>query len=277
MISGISFNDYDIEHGKIVSIQGLDNVPYRMAESTVAGAQGARFSGYLMDKRPVTIQWLVIEDTHDEYVAHRNDVLDKLGLDKGTNQLLITKDGEQYHMDAVCTSLEFPPRAAPNQHAYVTGEFTAYDPVIYGSGSVSESAGPVSGGGLLFNLQYNLKFGTLSGDPITTLVREGQIKSYPTLILTGPLTNPAITNTATGEYFKLNYTLTTGETITINMNPRERSAILDSTGENLAQYVDEGSTWFGLEPGSNYLQITTSSSTNTGNFYAQWTEAYERI
>lgn len=70
------------------------------------------------------------------------------------------------------------------------------------------------------------------------------------------VTNPKIFNYITGEFFGLNYSLQTGDVVTINTSKGERSVTLLRNGAetNLFNYVMANSTWLQLEAdGSTFV------------------------
>lgn len=61
---------------------------------------------------------------------------------------------------------------------------------------------------------------------------EGTWATYPTITITGPVTNPKITNVTTGEYIELDYTVSSGETVTITLGFGEKT-VENQSGDNL--------------------------------------------
>lgn len=69
----------------------------------------------------------------------------------------------------------------------------------------------------------------------------------------GNAINPAIYNRETGEFFKMETTLQSGDTLYINTIRKQKSARVLRSGEfiNLFNYISKESTWLQLEPGDN--------------------------
>jgi hypothetical protein len=76
--------------------------------------------------------------------------------------------------------------------------------------------------------------------------------------LIGPITNPVITNLRTGKFIKLNATIATGQTWTIDSEKRQ---IFDQAGVNKFDAYDVTSDWVELLNGSNTIQLTGSGIT----------------
>jgi hypothetical protein len=86
----------------------------------------------------------------------------------------------------------------------------------------------------------------------------GDIETGATITITatgGSVVNPSITNSDTGDYFKLNYTIPEAATLTINTIRGQKGVTLTSSGTttNLINYIVSGSTWLQLDTGANNL------------------------
>ena len=111
--------------------------------------------------------------------------------------------------------------------------------IIFSSGSVDET----------FNISYN-----------------GTWTTYPTITITGPLTNITITNTTIGDKLVLTTVLDAGKTITISLMPGLKT-IVDSDGNNLmdALSTDSDLVTFSIEPdplatnGTNAVRLQGSN------------------
>jgi hypothetical protein len=104
---------------------------------------------------------------------------------------------------------------------------------------------PTSGGALLVN-------------------NVGNYKSFPVFTLVGPLTNPTITLASTGEYFTVNTTLSSSDTLVIDMFAG--TVILNGTATRYGN-VAVGSTWFGIPPGAQSVSVSSTDSTYVAGTY----------
>lgn len=88
---------------------------------------------------------------------------------------------------------------------------------------------------------------------------------YPQeIVVTGPATNPVITNTATGEAITVNVTLALGDTLNIIYGKDTFS--ITKNGVNVAQLLTPTSVLFKIHPGDNIIQL--SGTLSTGAFAA---------
>jgi hypothetical protein len=68
----------------------------------------------------------------------------------------------------------------------------------------------------------------------------------------GPVTNPKITNTGTGQYMRVNVAMQMGDVLLIDTNDRHQ--IITLNGVNYYQHIDRKSEPFQLAVGDNYLE-----------------------
>lgn len=68
----------------------------------------------------------------------------------------------------------------------------------------------------------------------------------------GPVTNPKITNTGTGQYMRVNVAMQQGDILLIDTNDRRQ--VITLNGVNYYQHIDRKSEPFKLAVGDNYLE-----------------------
>ena len=68
----------------------------------------------------------------------------------------------------------------------------------------------------------------------------------------GPVTNPKITNTVTGQYIRVNVAMQQGDILLIDTNDRHQ--VITLNGVNYYQHIDRKSEPFKLAVGDNYLE-----------------------
>lgn len=112
-----------------------------------------------------------------------------------------------------------------------------YDPTVH---AVTFNLG---GGSDAFTVPYEVpyKMGASTIDLDKTITYVGSVRSYPTIRITGPITNPVITHNGTG--FKLGFTGTTiaaGDWYEIDLGYGENT-IKDKSGANVLPYLSDDS------------------------------------
>lgn len=191
-------------------------------------------------------------------------------------------NGTVRQLDAVIqTGPKFEPRAGDTWDEWSLQEvlqFTAHNPLWY---DPTARTLIVQGGQGQLTFPFIFPFSFSGLDSTLNVLYAGSWKAFPTIVINGPITGPTITNESTGELILLNYALSAGQQITINLQPNNKSVTL-SDGTNLIRYVDGTSslTTFHLEPspgvtgGNNVLHLTGSGATTATYFQVTWNDQF---
>jgi len=137
------------------------------------------------------------------------------------------------------------------------------DPTIY-SGTL-QTASTLAGtpgsttGSAVYPFAYPIVFGATYYTVSATATNTGAVPTYPQSIdVYGPVTNPKITNGATGEYIQVNVTLNSStDHLQIIYNKDYLGVTLN--GVNNLNNVTNDSTYFKIHPGGNGISLTGSS------------------
>lgn len=145
--------------------------------------------------------------------------------------------------------------------------FVAYNPVVYNPEQQTQS-------------NWSLPNGAV--DDTQDVTYEGTWEEYPTLVITGPLNNPYITNITTNQHIALTYNIPNGRVVTITLTYGAKT-VTDDLGNNLIGVVttDSDLAEFRLAPdpeaynGVNRINIQGAGSVlNTTDFEVQWYKRY---
>ena len=157
--------------------------------------------------------------------------------------------------------------------------FSASDPRLYATPTQSATTQPPgTTAGFTFPLTFPVSFGggVVSGS--LSINNAGDIETRPILTVTGPCTNPSITNaTAPGSpNLTFNVSLNTGDTLVIDTDFHTATfyAAGSTIGSTRLYTLARGSTWFTLPPGFNTLQFLSGDPTATGSLTCVWASAY---
>ncbi len=80
-------------------------------------------------------------------------------------------------------------------------------------------------------------------------------------VINGPVVDPFLENTATGEIVRLTGTLDAGDYLVVDSDAR--TVLLNGTASRYS-WVSPGSTWWQLEPGANSVRYGATSGSGTG-------------
>lgn len=138
---------------------------------------------------------------------------------------------------------------------------------------------------LKFTVDTNsdLIFGEVKLNTIMNIYNGGQVDVGMVLKFScfGTVKNPIITNVTTGEFIKINKTLSDGEEIVINTNIGSKSikGRTDNTSEfsNYYNYRDFGSSWLQLAMGNNYFIVTAEENYENLKANVDFNRAYMEV
>lgn len=139
------------------------------------------------------------------------------------------------------------------------------DPRYYDATPTSLSLTPAAIGGRTYNRTYDLVYPAYTPTSSGTITNNGWATTYPIITITGPIINPVITNTATGQNLTVTTTMVATDTLVIDLLNKTLT-LNGSTARNL---LTSTSQWFGFAPGSSTLNFTG----NPGSFTAGVTTA----
>lgn len=285
----------------LTAVRGLRSLINTRTGDVPKAQQDGAFPGYnLLGVRVVQIDWLVFNPAVNTESAMANLTAGWQNVKDPTTVVLRVGDWLRQQANIGPTlpvsslQIQLPGRTYPIlvfgrptkldtpvdlnfQYGNVTApsEFTCTDALIYDAVITSASCGlqnPTSGG--TFPATFNYTFGASSGGSIT-LNNTGLYNTPPYLVVKGPCNNPAITNNGTGQYIRLNTTLTGSDTLAIDT--QSGTVTLNGTA-NRNNIVDPTSTFFTLPPGSTSLQFSSSDSAAvTGTLTGYIVPAYSTI
>lgn len=103
-----------------------------------------------------------------------------------------------------------------------------------------------------------------------TLLNPGDVEAEPIWTLTGPMTNPVLTNVTTGAKISLTLALLTGQTLTIDTRFRIKSVIRNDGTKLFSALSNDSSLWT-LAPGVNALTVVASSTSAASQLQLSFT------
>lgn len=105
-----------------------------------------------------------------------------------------------------------------------------------------------------------------------TLTNDGDAEAFPVYTITGPVTNPSLTNTTNGTTLTLNTALGVGEVLVIDT--REGVKTVTKAGANLYAALAPGSSLAPLQPGDNAMSFTVSGATTATSVVISYQKRY---
>lgn len=130
-----------------------------------------------------------------------------------------------------------------------------------------------SGGGSVLPWTLPVTLGASSGGSII-VANNGNGAALPVIRLTGPLTNPQVLDGVSGLYMKLNYTIPSGNYVSVDM--AKKLILLNGTSPIISVKAD-GSNWWGLDPGNSSILLFTDSNADTGYVELDYYHSYAGV
>lgn len=98
----------------------------------------------------------------------------------------------------------------------------------------------------------------------------GWTTTYPVITITGPATNPIVTDVSNGYFLKIDTVLLPTDTLVINTNYRT----ITLNGVNRRALLNNLSTWFAAPPGTSYYTFAATGTGTGTSCVVTWQNAY---
>lgn len=258
-------------------IVGLAKPSIRMAGSEYPGRDGGFVSAQFYARRQIVINGFVIGKTCEEFETKKQDFLNELRIRSSIDLFITTPANRKFYTSAYLldTKMDYESDKIGKFQVSLICE----DPFLYDAGDgINPETGytevPIYrsiGGGYL--TPYELPVLWEPGVNYTVVNNNGDIFIYPQIRLEGVFTNPRIDNVTTGQYVELDVTTAPGDVLIIDM--KERTITLN--GGSILPYRSDTSSWWGLQPGQNWIALNTESPDDTQQGIVRWRNGYESI
>lgn len=233
-------NDKDRDYiGIVTDVTGLDSPEVRESADDLVQEDGGVHGEFFYGRRPVVVSGMLLNPiSADDRNRRMTKLMRASNAMRGDGTLTWTL--QNGYTQFVKVRRQQPLRITGAWQKEFQLALVASDPRIYG---------------------YDLKQVQMV-DGQAYCVNNGNVGMHPVITLHGSLTNPVINNFSNGGQIKLNYTISSSDSLTIDLLNR---TVYDSTGQSRYSAVDFLNTeWFTLDPGVNDLHLVADAS-GTGN------------
>ena len=158
-------------------------------------------------------------------------------------------------------------------YGFIKSQYTFFcpDPRFYDDTLQTASLAVSNALGRIYNRTYNLVYGFGSSGATTTIQNNGWATTYPTITLNGPIVNPTLGNSTTGDYITITGSYTNTDIIFLDLD----SKYLTVNGAPARNLITGNSTWFGATPGANQFFLSGSGTlAGTTAATVSWRSAY---
>ena len=260
-------------NGQILDIREPDNVvpdpPYVYLTSSGFGGSGcdvqtvkgpyqhgATFLGALLVPRTISLTFAILAQSTEDLYQRRRTVAAAFSPVAGEGRLVWVQGEHSFSLRCVVggASPEFVSgRGSGPTWQTVIVDLIASDPCWFEDEHEQHLQGVT--GGLVFPAAFPTHFAFVS--PTVTIDNPGDVESPVTIRVTGPATNPVITNATTGESIGLTLDLAAGEWVEIRTTFGAASCRL-ANGSSAMGAVQPGSVFWQMQPGPNTLTYADS-------------------
>lgn len=277
-LNGLEFggvSKYQLE----APISGLDGAPIRMGQGVWSGRDGGYVSSQFFGQRVITFKGFVIASSCEELDDLREAFIAAMPI-RQTLPLYINTHGgrnlvaETYLQDVKMDIL------AGGLYAEYQVTLVSPDPLLYEAGDGSDpDSGYIEvpvykliGGGYI--TEYGMPVTWTPGSTPTFVINSGDVMIYPQIKYTGIVTNPIITNVTENKFVRINIT-TTQPTDVLLIDMYRRTVTLN--GGSVLSFRTLDSEWWGLRPGSNRIEYTSSSGGDAAFAMLRYRNGYQGI
>jgi hypothetical protein len=261
---------------QILSVDGLESLPGIRNQDDNRGYRDGMFTGRdFLNGRTISIIFNTFADALGSAQTNYNIIQSTLlPQTQGTTPLYFkfpnSPTSEQF-VDARVRALRTT--VNPNYtYGYITSQvdFFCPDPNYYDNNLQTANMLVSPPSGRVYNRTYNLSYG--GGSPIitTTISNIGWATTYPTIVINGPITNPEVGNSTTGNTLYFSGTYSSVDLLEIDLY----NQLITLNGAPARNLLISG-TWFDAPPGnSNFFFTGTDTLIGTTQATVSWYSAY---
>nr|DAX56412.1 MAG TPA: tail protein [Caudoviricetes sp.] len=231
----------------IEGVSGLPNI--RSATGVNQGRDGSWVSRQLYEGRYISFQGRIFGGEPIDVENKRRELVSVLQRKK-LKLRIITYAGMEFVTEVFVMANQMPINRELNIVKWKI-DLLSEDPLFYdnSAGELLATVGKVMDGG--FDIPFDIPFNISAGGEPSVVTNSGNETVYPIITISTPATNPKLINRATNEFMQVMTTVLEGDKLIIDM----RNKTITHNGLNIYSLQRDGSTFFGLVPGVNVMEI----------------------
>jgi hypothetical protein len=260
--------------GMLTDLSGMDSPEVRENADDLVQMDGGIHGDFFYGRRPITMSGILLNPAD---ASDRNARINKLSAAsdamRGDAVLDWTPSGGVHQFIRV--RRQQPLRVSGTWQKEFQVALVAADPRIYSFALNSltvPAAAATTDFGRAFDSGYDIDYGPAAVNGQALVTNAGTTLSYPILTITGPGSNPSISNLTTGGRVSLLYTLGVGETLVVDT--LNRTVMLGGVSSRYGAIDFLNTTWWGLAPGVNDVRLAFSSFSNGASLRVDWRDAW---
>lgn len=271
-------NRIDFDRGiSVLNFDGFGEASAEIQTQRAPYQDGARFVDSLVSERSLSIEFMISGNSSDE-VSYYRRLLSQAFNPKLTGKLTVKISGNEYYIIAIPEHApNFPSGSGSQGQRYQSGVIDLLavdDPYWRNPNEVSKALRAYSGKFVL-PTTFPIEFG-ITGES-TILTNIGDVEAPVTIDIQGPVTNPVVINRTTGQYIRINRSLSEDEVLHIDTNDLHKRVEVIRGGnriENSLGYLDHFSDFWKLQVGDNDIQYLADAGTADAIVAVAWKNRY---
>ncbi len=262
----------------LVGRQGLFAPPTQVVEQEVPLQPGARLRQVKTQSRGVRIPLMISAPNEATLALVRRTLRYALNPNRGPGTLRMTAaDGAQRDLTCYCESGYEGDESDANRgpgFAVLPLVFRALDPYWYDANATVLTFTPSGVVAFFQNPFLPIHLSASGISSAFTIDNQGDVQTWPVWTITGPGTNPILTNNTTGKAITMTVTLSGGQSITIDTRPGVKT-VKREDGSLHYNYLSFTSSLWPLVRGANNISLSMSGTTSASALQLQYKQAYE--
>ncbi len=258
-LNGLEFGGVS-KYQLLAPLSGLDGAPIRMGQGVWTGRDGGYVSSQFLGNRVIVFKGFMIGASCEELDELREDLVAAMPIRQTLPLYINTHGGRNLVAETYLQDVKMDVLAG-GLYAEFQITLLCPDPLLYeagdgldpDSGYIEVPVYKLIGGGYI--TEYGMPVTWTPGTTPTFAINSGDTTIYPQVTYTGIVTNPIITNVSDNKFVRINITTVPGDVLVIDMYRRT----VTLNGGSVLSFRTLDSTWWGLLPGSNIIQYTSSS------------------
>lgn len=259
------------------SIDGLGGLDTDIQTEKGPFQNGSTFISLTLTDRPITIDASIKGKNADDIHEKRMKISEVFNPLLGPGTLTYENASSKKSITALCDTAPDFPSGASNRtttHQRTSITLICHDPFwtdVYDNETELKSFEEA----FTFPFEFPVEFGQQGSEVI--FFNNGHAETPMLIQLNGPSYVPKIENLKTGEYLQVNRNIRDGETLEISTRKGNKYAEVikaDGTRENIFQYLDYNSTFFGLQQGENHIRYYALSGEGSATAVIKWKRRY---
>lgn len=260
----------------IESLEGIGEVDTSIQTQNSPYSNGVSFVDSTLQERFIDMEGKIL-DTNKQGIREKRRYMSRvLNPRIGLGEITLELDGATYKIDAIPEGTPtFPERSIDVWQSFSVS-WQCPSPFWRSPNRTQRPLVAYTG---LFTLPMTFPFELGVSGSSTTVYNEGDVMSPVVIEIEGPTTNPQVINRTTGEFIKINRSISEGDKVVINTESgRRRIELVTSEGtKSIFGDLDHDSSLFYLELGENKIEHVADSGNEKAEVIVKWQNMYAGV